>query len=226
MGRKCSHCGNIGHNSRTCSSYNRTGVRLFGVQLDLPTASSPPPPPDSSAAMKKSFSMNSLPAAFSSSSSSSASFSGYLSDGIAPTSPDRKKGVPWTEEEHMKFLLGLQKLGKGDWRGISRNFVVTKTPTQVASHAQKYFLRRATLHKKKRRASLFDMVSADDVNGVGVWKHGLISPDLGYDPSPNKTGSGSSGGGPDLELKLTVLQSPQTNKGPSSSASLLVISVT
>ncbi|KAI3497878.1 hypothetical protein L1887_33477 [Cichorium endivia] len=36
-----------------------------------------------------------------------------------------KKGVPWTEEEHRMFLLGLQKLGKGDWRGIARNYVIT-----------------------------------------------------------------------------------------------------
>ena len=69
-------------------------------------------------------------------------------------------GTPWTEEEHRTFLNGLEKLGKGDWRGISRNFVVTKSPTQVASHAQKYFLRQATtLHHKRRRTSLFDMAS-------------------------------------------------------------------
>ena len=66
-------------------------------------------------------------------------------------------GVPWTEEEHRTFLIGLQKLGKGDWRGISRNFVKTRTPTQVASHAQKYFLRRNNLNKRRRRSSLFDM---------------------------------------------------------------------
>lgn len=31
MTRRCSHCGNNGHNSRTCP--NR-GVKLFGVRLD------------------------------------------------------------------------------------------------------------------------------------------------------------------------------------------------
>ena len=67
-------------------------------------------------------------------------------------------GVPWTEEEHRRFLLGLQKLGKGDWRGISRNFVVSRTPTQVASHAQKYFIRQSNMSRRKRRSSLFDMV--------------------------------------------------------------------
>ncbi|KAL6905344.1 hypothetical protein ACP4OV_002945 [Aristida adscensionis] len=74
---------------------------------------------------------------------------------------ERKKGIPWTEEEHRKFLDGLRQLGKGDWRGISKSFVVSRTATQVASHAQKYFLRQTNPGKKKRRASLFDVGIAD-----------------------------------------------------------------
>ncbi|KAF5736333.1 transcription factor DIVARICATA-like [Tripterygium wilfordii] len=53
----------------------------------------------------------------------------------------RRKPNPWTPEEHKLFLEGLEKYGKGDWRSISRNCVISKTPTQVASHAQKHFLR-------------------------------------------------------------------------------------
>ncbi|KAK1285642.1 hypothetical protein QJS10_CPB20g00543 [Acorus calamus] len=162
MGRKCSHCGNNGHNSRTCSSNSGSmccSLRLFGVQLQI--ASSP---------MKRSFSMDCLSSSSSSSPSTSSSLvsideasnkisNGYLSDGLLGRSnQDRKKGTPWTEEEHRMFLIGLEKLGRGDWRGISRNFVTTRTPTQVASHAQKYFLRQTNLNKKKRRLSLFDVV--------------------------------------------------------------------
>jgi SHAQKYF class myb-like DNA-binding protein len=40
-------------------------------------------------------------------------------------------GQPWTSEEHLQFLAGLKKLGRSNWRGISRYFVPTRTPTQV-----------------------------------------------------------------------------------------------
>lgn len=70
---------------------------------------------------------------------------------------EKRKGVPWTEEEHRRFLMGLQVHGKGDWKSISRNFVMTKTPTQVASHAQKYYARLNADGKEKRRPSIHDI---------------------------------------------------------------------
>ncbi|XP_068635834.1 transcription factor MYBS3-like [Aristolochia californica] len=151
MSRKCSHCGNNGHNSRTC---NDKGLKLFGVRiLD-----------EGEEVMRKSKSLGNLSAFVAS--DNGARDNGYLSDGPVHSSRtsghERKKGVPWTEEEHRTFLAGLEKLGKGDWRGISRNFVTTKTPTQVASHAQKYFLRQSTQNKRKRRSSLFDMASTSE----------------------------------------------------------------
>ncbi|XP_060194345.1 transcription factor SRM1-like [Lycium barbarum] len=65
--------------------------------------------------------------------------------------PRRRRGIPWTEGEHQLFLMGLNRFGKGDWKSISRHYVVTKTPTQVASHAQKYFCRRNNMTPAERR---------------------------------------------------------------------------
>ncbi|KAL2317517.1 hypothetical protein Fmac_031393 [Flemingia macrophylla] len=87
--------------------------------------------------------------------------SGKRSSSVRPHEHERKKGVPWTEEEHKLFLLGLKKYGKGDWRNISRNFVITRTPTQVASHAQKYFIRQLSGGKDKRRASIHDITTVN-----------------------------------------------------------------
>lgn len=166
MTRRCSHCSNNGHNSRTCPSRAGAGagggVKLFGVRLT------------DGSIMKKSASMGNLSALYHSSSPAAVSpnpsspatsdpIEGYLSDDPTHAScsakrrADRKKGTPWTEEEHRLFLVGLQKLGKGDWRGIARNYVLSRTPTQVASHAQKYFIRQCSATRRKRRSSLFDM---------------------------------------------------------------------
>ncbi|XVF10876.1 hypothetical protein REPUB_Repub07fG0221000 [Reevesia pubescens] len=173
MTRRCSHCSHNGHNSRTCP--NR-GVKLFGVRL-------------TDGLIRKSASMGNL-SQYSGSNSGVHNGNGsgspgedpdhadgYASEDFVPgssSSCERKKGVPWTEEEHRMFLLGLQKLGKGDWRGISRNYVISRTPTQVASHAQKYFIRQSNVSRRKRRSSLFDIV-ADESGDTPMVSQDLFS---------------------------------------------------
>ena len=51
--------------------------------------------------------------------------------------------------------MGLVRFRKGDWKSISRFVVITRTPTQVTSHAQKFFLRHNNSTKKdtKRKRS-------------------------------------------------------------------------
>ncbi|CAL5355888.1 transcription factor MYBS3-like [Camellia sinensis] len=171
MTRRCSHCSHNGHNSRTCP--NR-GVKLFGVRL-------------TDGSIRKSASMGNLTHYTGSNTGTpqngvsghndspggdtpdhgGAAEDGYGSEDFVPgssSSRERKKGIPWTEEEHRMFLIGLQKLGKGDWRGISRNYVISRTPTQVASHAQKYFIRQCNVSRRKRRSSLFDIVADESVD--------------------------------------------------------------
>ncbi|OVA04672.1 SANT/Myb domain [Macleaya cordata] len=175
MTRKCSHCSHNGHNSRTCP--NR-GVKLFGVRL-------------TDGSIRKSASMGNLTLYTGSNNGSNhqnnssnhlgspgdthdrgPATDGYASEdfvkGSSSSCRERKKGVPWTEEEHRMFLLGLQKLGKGDWRGISRNYVISRNPTQVASHAQKYFIRQSNMSRRKRRSSLFDIIADESVDAPQV----------------------------------------------------------
>ncbi|XP_065872809.1 probable transcription factor At5g61620 [Euphorbia lathyris] len=157
--RKCSHCGQNGHNSRTCNGI-KNGLKLFGVTILEKQKQT----------IKKSLSLGNLDSLIDK--NSQIVEDGYSSDGYIGSNRDsashgKKKGNPWSEEEHRVFLAGLKKLGKGDWKGISKKYVRSRTPTQVASHAQKYFQRKASSSSssdnKNRRSSLFDITLKDSV---------------------------------------------------------------
>ncbi|TYJ42483.1 hypothetical protein E1A91_A03G092900v1 [Gossypium mustelinum] len=122
---------------------------------------------------------------------------------------ERKRGIPWTVEEHKLFLLGLQKVGKGNWRRISLYFVKTRTPTQVASHAQKYFLRQSNINRRRRRrSSLFDM-TLDMVEDEQIQpQKNICFPDLNLNLNAVTEG-------PPLNLKLSL----QSDQGDPSSSS-------
>eukprot|EP00189_Rhodosorus_marinus_P011385 CAMPEP_0184743804 /NCGR_PEP_ID=MMETSP0315-20130426/6598_1 /TAXON_ID=101924 /ORGANISM="Rhodosorus marinus, Strain UTEX LB 2760" /LENGTH=395 /DNA_ID=CAMNT_0027215221 /DNA_START=161 /DNA_END=1348 /DNA_ORIENTATION=+ len=46
----------------------------------------------------------------------------------------------WSTEEHKRFLEAVEKFGQKDVRAIA-NYVGSRNPTQVRTHAQKYFLK-------------------------------------------------------------------------------------
>ncbi|GFQ01042.1 transcription factor myb1r1 [Phtheirospermum japonicum] len=127
-------CAQKGHNSRACAKICGGGFKLFGVQIDVAGGDS-----TGESSIRKSKSLGNLQTC-NPENIAAVEPSGYQSDGLihqSSKSHDRKKGRPWSEEEHRSFLVGLEKLGKGDWKGIANQYVPTRNSSQVASHAQK-----------------------------------------------------------------------------------------
>jgi SHAQKYF class myb-like DNA-binding protein len=82
----------------------------------------------------------------------------FFVPGRLPGSDDRKPRKGWTKNEHVRFLLGVKMHGRGNWKLISK-LLNGKSPKQVQSHAQKYFLRQEKVNKNKR--SIHDFNDAD-----------------------------------------------------------------
>lgn len=72
----------------------------------------------------------------------------------------------------------------------------TRTPTQVASHAQKYFLRRSNQNRRRRRSSLFDITTEEETmhHGIAPIQHPtpMSAVSLSLGPNPINTPENSS----------------------------------
>mmetsp|Transcript_29042 Transcript_29042/g.40870 ORF Transcript_29042/g.40870 Transcript_29042/m.40870 type:complete len:538 (-) Transcript_29042:393-2006(-) len=57
-----------------------------------------------------------------------------------PKVEDKAQSRYWTPEEHQRFLEAVKKFGLKDVKAVA-SYVGTRNPTQVRTHAQKYYLR-------------------------------------------------------------------------------------
>ncbi|KAJ9536910.1 hypothetical protein OSB04_029643 [Centaurea solstitialis] len=168
MTRRCSHCSNNGHNSRTCP--NR-GLKLFGVRI-------------TDGSIRKSASMGNLTHytgsgnflnGFSGGGGAAAGTDvdspgdtpdhnaagdGYGSEDFvagSSSSRERKKGVPWTEEEHRMFTKARER--RLAWN--SEKLRDLENTDSSREPCPKIFHPQSNMSRRKRRSSLFDIVADD-----------------------------------------------------------------
>ncbi|XP_015693466.2 uncharacterized protein LOC107304324 [Oryza brachyantha] len=91
-------------------------------------------------------------------------FNGNYGEEVNQGGGGRQQAAPnngrfWTTTEHKLFLLGLLECGRGNWKKISSQYVRSRTPVQVSSHAQKFFRRMENTTGKQRYS----------INDVGLY---------------------------------------------------------
>ncbi|RLN95223.1 hypothetical protein BBJ28_00007954 [Nothophytophthora sp. Chile5] len=84
------------------------------------------------------------------------------SSSIAASDSRSTKGERWTEDEHERFLLGMELFSAGPWKKIA-GVVGTRDARQTMSHAQKY---RQKI--KRRREGLPDSRSSRRISSGGT----------------------------------------------------------
>ncbi|PNT68677.1 hypothetical protein BRADI_3g44143v3 [Brachypodium distachyon] len=95
----------------------------------------------------------------------------------------RNKAVPWSEVEHKLFLEGIRKHGTGGWKRLAREFVVTRSAGQIASHYQKYSIRQAKRRRNEcKRPSIHD-IDHDGTTGAAA-DHGSNQQPVAADGEP------------------------------------------
>uniref|UniRef100_K3WD09 Uncharacterized protein n=1 Tax=Globisporangium ultimum (strain ATCC 200006 / CBS 805.95 / DAOM BR144) TaxID=431595 RepID=K3WD09_GLOUD len=80
---------------------------------------------------------------------------------VGSTGSNSNNGTPWTEDEHARFLQGLELFPSGPWKAIA-NCVGTRTSRQTMSHAQKY---RQRIARKTQRIAATTAFPLHESNG-------------------------------------------------------------
>ncbi|EGG24879.1 myb domain-containing protein [Cavenderia fasciculata] len=97
----------------------------------------------------------------------------------------KKQSRYWTPEEHNRFIEALSKFGHKDVKAIA-SYVGSRNPTQVRTHAQKYFLRIDRERQRKQQSKDGDR-DADDNDWADTYFDGDESPS--HTPSTNSPSS-------------------------------------
>ncbi|KAL9644534.1 hypothetical protein ABK040_009398 [Willaertia magna] len=100
-----------------------------------------------------------------------------LNDGLPIGGQQGKFRRGWSKEEHVRFLLGVYLYGRGNWKIISK-IIPGKSPKQVQSHAQKYFLRQDQQTKTKRSIHDFNFSDLMQLVRDKEYRRGLIESDV------------------------------------------------
>ncbi|KHN01824.1 Myb-like protein J [Glycine soja] len=103
---------------------------------------------------------------------------------LSGDSSHHKKYEHWTIEEHKSFLFGLEIKKEKRWKQISEKYVPSKTAWQVASHAQKYFKRKNTPMKERKRRSIHDTI-LEDIDIIRIDQQNLVPPTSNFIVQPH-----------------------------------------
>ncbi|GAB9476584.1 Myb-like dna-binding protein [Globisporangium polare] len=78
-----------------------------------------------------------------------------------PLKPTKRKGTPWTDEEHNRFLEALEQYPAGPWKLIAEH-VRTRTTRQTMTHAQRYREKIARRRRTLAEAGLPELSIKDE----------------------------------------------------------------
>jgi len=128
----------------------------------------------------------------------------------------------WTRDEHRRFLHGLLSYGKGRWKEIAL-VVGTRNPTQIQSHAQKFFLRQKQQSKNKRSIHDITLEDLQEMEHVPEQSQTSRPPSNSPKISPSGTGPGvGPGAGPGVtpEVPKQLKNDSNTVRSPQGTMSM------